>query len=305
MINKVIFIFCFWASRFLFAAPCCGSTANTPSLITGDDETQVTTTITASSVVAEVNPSGKLKTRPESDRESAQGLRLDAATLLSDRFQIGLTLPTLRRNRERNTTQVEAMGLGDLSFQLAYELLPEWSYSDWQPKGFVFVGGTLPTGGSSYDSQMLYSIDSRGRGFYGASLGAFLMKNFGNLDFSLLLESHRYFQKTKLTDVGELVLSPGWGFSQTVNMGFSPGGSAFRLGLSLSHSHEDPVKTSGLFEGRGEPVSLWTPMVQLGFLAKRDLSFNVNFSDQRVLGNSKNTPLNQTLGVVIQKRWER
>lgn len=305
MVNKLLLLCLVLGASALRGAPCCGSTANIPNLITGDNQTQLTSSLSYSRVLADVNPQGVLKARSDSDREIAQSLRLDGATLLSDRIQAGLTLPMVRRSRERNDNQVEAMGLGDVSFQVAYELVPEWNYSDWRPKGFLFAGGILPTGGSTYDSQLLYAIDSRGRGFYGASLGSLWLKALGNWDFSILLEGHRYFSKTRATDLGDLLLTPGWGFTQSLGLGFSPWGSAIRLGFSLSHSTEDPVQTSGVFQGKGEPTVLWSSAVQVGYLASNDLSFSVNFSDQSVFGSSTNTALNQSVGVMMQKRWER
>jgi hypothetical protein len=305
MINRIIYVGFFFGVSIGMGAPCCGSTANIPNLLTGDDQSQLTSTMTYSRVTAEVSPQGVFKERASFDREITQSLRLDGATLLSDRLQLGFTVPTIRRSRERKENQVEAMGLGDLSFQLAYELIPEWNYSDWRPKGFLFAGGVFPTGGSTYDSQLLYGIDSRGRGFYAASLGSLWLKTISNFDASLLLEAHRYFSKTRQTTLGDLVLNPGWGFTQSMSLGFSPGGAAFRLGVLLSHSTEDAVETSGVFEGKGEPITLWTMGLQLGYLASTDLSFSVNVSDQSLFGDSANTPLSQTVGFIMQKRWER
>lgn len=306
MTNKTL-IFLVWllGTARVWAAPCCGATANIPNLITGDDQSQFTSTISYSRIVGEVNPQGVFKPRSDSDSEVAQALRLDGATLISDRFQAGVTLPLIRRSRDRNNNQVEALGLGDVSFQLSYELVPEWNYSDWRPKGFLFLGGLFPTGGSTYDSQLLYGMDSRGRGFYGSSLGSLWLKTLGSWDFTVLLEAHRYFSKTRQTDLGELKLSPGWGFFQSVALGYSPGSGSFRLGLMLSHSTEDPVRTSGIFDGKGAPITLWTSGLQLGYLVSSDLSFSFNLSDQTLLGSSSNTPLNQMVGLVVQKRWER
>jgi len=289
----------------VWAAPCCGTTANNPSLITGDDRFQITSTLSAGQVLAEVSVDGKIKYRPSSDSEQSQSLRLDLASLISDRIQMGLTLPLIRRTRSRSANSVDAMGLGDISLSLSYEALPEWSYSLWRPKLFLFVTGTVPTGGSIYDAEKLYSIDSRGRGFYGASIGALLLKAWGNVDVSFLVEGHQLFSKEKATNLGSLRFSPDLGNSQTLASGWSPGGGNFRLGLALSRSDEGAVKSSGVFEGRGEPTQLWTASTQLGYLVNSETSLNLNFSDQTWIGKSSNTALARSVAIVFQQRWER
>ncbi len=284
------------------AAPCCGGTANVPSLITGDDRAQISTTFSSSYTVAESLVDGGVRYRHNSDNESTQTLRLDAATLLSDRFQLGTTLPILRRSRSRSGNQAESTGIGDIALNLGYELLPEWSYSSWRPKGILFLTTTLPTGGSIYESSALYRVDSRGRGFYALSLGSLFLKNWGDWDLSLLGELHRAFSRTIQNDSGSLGLHPGWGASGSLSAGWNPG--AFRVGVALSPSFEEPVATDGIVVGSGEKSSLWTVALQLSYLVDPTLSTSLTYSDQTLI-SGHNSNLNRGIALLIQKRWER
>ncbi|NBX81524.1 hypothetical protein EBQ90_00315, partial [bacterium] len=171
--------------------------------------------------------------------------------------------------------------------------------------GFLFVGGIVPTGGSVYESSELYAIDARGRGFWGASLGTFLLKSWSSWDVSLLMELHRFFNKERITELGILKISPGWGSQQMLSMGWSPGGGTVRLGVSLARNSESAVATSGVMEGLGAPTVLWTPSFQIGYLVSPDLSLGVSVSDQTLLRSSENTALARSVGFVMQKRWER
>lgn len=276
-----------------------------PSLISGDDRAQVTATFSTATVVAEAPVGGGVSYRSTSDKEQAQSLRLDAATLLSDRLQAGVTLPLMLRSRIRGTNQAEAAGLGDMAFSLGYEFLPEWSYSAWRPKGLVFLSATLPTGGSIYDSTKLYRVDSRGRGFFAFSLGTLLTKSWGDWDGSLLVEGHRALPRTITNDLGTLGLKPGWGMSAMASVGVSPWGGDFRLGLSLAASAEDPTATDGIVVGRGEATSLWTTAAQLSYMASSELSLSLIYSDQTLIRGSANSALNRGFAFLIQKRWER
>lgn len=306
MIKRAAFLFlCLVSFRGAGAAPCCGGTANVPSLITGDDRSQISATLSTASVVADAPVGGGVAFRGENDREQAQTLRVDAALLLTDRVQAGVTVPVTRRARTRNNNPAEATGLGDVSASVGYEILPEWSYSAWRPKGLVFLTTTLPTGGSLYDATQMYRIDSRGRGFFALSLGTLLTKAWGDWDTSLLLEGHRALSRTINNELGSLVVSPGWGGSGMLSAGLSPGGGSIRLGASLAPSFEQGNTTSGLVAGTGENITLWTTAAQLSYLASTELSFSFIYSDQTLIRASDNSALNRSFAFLVQKRWER
>lgn len=289
----------------LLSAPCCGGTANVPALISGDNQSQFTATFASGSVVAEAPVEGGIKYRKENDNETIQSFRFDGAFLLSDRAQVGITLPVMRRARARGEYFAESTGLGDVAVNLGYEVLPEWSYSPWQPRGVVFVSGTIPTGGSLYDAKELYKVDSRGRGLWGLSTGALLTKVLGNWDFSFLVEGHRGFSREIKNDLGVLQLNPGWGASSLLSVGLSPAGGNVRLGLSVAPSFEEAIATEGIISGRGESVALWTSAAQVSYLPSNTMSMSLIYSDQTFIHASQNSSLNRTVSFLIQKRFER
>lgn len=301
----VFSLFLFSFGKFGFGAACCGGTANIPSLISGDDSAQISTTLISSQVVAEAPVGGGIKYRKNNDRETAQTLKLDGATLFSDRWQMGFTIPITRRARSRGPAEASASGLGDISLNVGYEALPDWSYSYWRPKGIIFLTTTLPTGSSIYDARELYRIDSRGRGFYSLSAGALIIKSWGLWDASLVAEAHHPFSRTITNEAGELNLKPGWGTSGSFGVGVSPLNGDFRIGLSLSPSYESPVATEGIVSGQGEKVVLWTSTAQLSYMVSDLLSMSLTYSDQTLIKASDNSALNRTVGFLMQKRWER
>jgi hypothetical protein len=305
-LNKIVLILLgLLASRFVYSAPCCGGGANVPGIIGGDDLAQLSLTASNAFTVADALPGKEVRTRSGQDRELLQTLRVDAATLLSDRWQAAVSIPVIRRSRDRKGTFGESTGLGDVSFSVAYEFLPQWSYSRWQPKGIVFADVILPTGKSLYESSAIYRLDSRGRGFWGAGAGVFLVKTWGSWDVFLLTELHRSFGKTVSLDVGSLDLSPGWGGSGTVAIGFSPGSGKWRIGALLAYAREDGVQTTGVVKGSGSAVETLSPGAQLSYLWAPTLSLNVTYTDQTLFAANDNAAVNRTVALLLQKRWER
>lgn len=287
------------------AAPCCGGTANVPSFISGDDQSQITATVSTGSVVAEAPVGGGIKYRKENDNEDVQTLRIDGAVLLSDRVQVGMTLPMIRRSRARGPVSSDSMGPGDITFNLGYEALSDWTYSPWRPRGIFFISTTVPTGGSVYEATELYKLDSRGRGFWVVSSGALLNKTWGNWDCSFLIEGHHGFSRSIENALGELKLYPSWGGSGLFALGFSPSGGNLRLGLTVAPSLESATTTEGIFSGKGEPVKLWTSGAQISYLASRTTSLSLVYSDQTLIRASDNSALNRSLAFLYQTRWER
>ncbi|MCB0406165.1 MAG: hypothetical protein KDD51_15395 [Bdellovibrionales bacterium] len=284
-------------------AACCGGASNIPTLLTGDDRLQLTASVSSGEVVAEATTQGNVLYRAYTDEEFRQSVQLDGAVLLSDRFQLGWSLPLLRRSRSRNGVSEAAAGLGDVSASLAYELLPQWEYSPWQPKVFVFASLTLPTGGSTYDSATLYRVDSRGRGFVTPSIGIAALQIWGDFDALISLEGHHSLARDYANAAGTFHLQPGWGASGSIGAGWNPGN--LRVGLSVSPQWEEGVLTTGAVNGLASSQQTWTASAQLSYLFESTLSASLIYSDQTWLGGAQNSALNRSLFVRIQKRWER
>ncbi len=286
-------------------APCCGGSAGFPAFISGDDRRQFSLSMSTGATVAEARESGEKIQRAMNDREVSQSLRFDGATLVSDRAQVGLTVPVLRRSRSRGGVGAQSFGIGDIGVAFAYEVLPEWTYSALRPKGLAFLSVTLPTGSSIFDSTELYRIDSRGKGFFSFSLGVLLVKVWGPWDVAFLAQVNRSLPRYLDNPNGTLRLIPGWGVSGTASVGLSPGGGDFRLGLGLSPSFEEGVTTQGLVDGKGGRQVLFPVVFQMGYRLSEDVSLGLSYADSLLLSVSENAPLNRSVGVLLQKRFER
>lgn len=286
-------------------AACCGGNATMPSILAGDDRSQLTVSAAAGVVDGEAQPDGSVAARSDNDYESSYLMRLDAATLIADRWQVGTTIPVIRRYRSRNGSPASAAGLGDISLNLGYEFLPEWTYSSWRPKGIAFVQGSLPTGGSVYDASELYFLDSRGRGFFSLGAGTLFVKRFGSFDSLLLGEIHHSIPRTVQRSAGDARLTPGWGMSMVVGIGWSPGSGRLRLGVSATHAAEGQTVLSGAIQTISPATRSWISAVQASWLWDDDLTVTVVGSDNHLLGGARSTAMTRALTFLLQKRWPR
>ncbi len=286
------------------AAPCCGGGSAIPALITGDDSAQLGTSVSQATVIGDAPAEGLPVFRSGNDSEITQAFKLEGAYRVSDRVQAGAVLPLIRRARELTQASASAYGLGDVTLDAAYEVLPEWSYSAWKPHGFLFLQTTLPTSPSTYDAEAPFQIDARGRGFFQLGLGAAFLKGVGNWDLIASAEGHRSFARTFTTpDSGDLNLTPGWGATGLLGVGYSPRAGSVRLGVSLSPVYEGPIQTTGAVNSRSNDQLVWNTSAQVGYMISTEWSSSLTYTDQTLLGPARNVSLSRSVALSAQKRW--
>jgi hypothetical protein len=292
-----------FASLQSFAAACCGGSFAAPSIITGDDRAQLTSSYSYTQVDTDVSSAGIWRQR--ADGSSIQTLKFDFAHLISDRWQIGGTLPLVQNQRQVNSSQRKQNGIADISADIAYEYLPEWNYSRLQPKGVGFFQLTAPTGKSVYESSDQQGLDVTGRGFYAFGLGTVLSKIIFPWDLNLTGEIHQALRRKVYSPSaqGDLILKPGRGASLALGSGWSR--HALRLGAGLAWNYEEPVDTEGAIESEGSLARYATGSLVASYLFALDWSTSASYSDQTLFGSPINTSLSHSFFVSLQKRWPR
>lgn len=287
------------------AAPCCGGASSLPSLITGDDRAQLSSSVASGHVVGDAPSQGTPIFRTSEDTEESLTLALAGAYRVADRVQIGAELPMIRRVRRTERLSAESSGVGDIRLDGAYEFLPEWTYSEWKPHGFVFSQITLPTSPSAYDSNKPFMIDSRGRGFLTTAIGVVLLKNISIWDLMLSTEIHKsYSRSVQDIDGANLEVDPSLGGSALLGLGYSPGGGNWRIGTSISPVYEGPITSTGETQTVSTSQLLWNTTISVGYAVSSDLSSGLSYSDQTLFGPAQNVTLSRTVSFNLQKRWE-
>lgn len=296
----LIVITVFFTHSISSAASCCGGGFSIPSLILGDDKSQVTSTLSFAQISDDVLDSKKWLKR--SDENQTQTLKLDAATLISDRWQTGMSIPLITKNAKNAPP---SSGIGDISLYLGHETFAETSYSRWRPKGVSYLQITLPTSPSIYDSGSITSTDIRGRGFYSLGAGVALLKSWKIWDINFNTEIHRAFSRRFNNTMydGEVEVQPGWGLSQTWGLGWNRGNA--RLGTGLTFLYEDPIRTSGATNSNSSMQKNITFNFQGSYMFNSESAITLSYADQTLLGEPINSSLSKTLTLSYQQRWPR
>lgn len=274
-----------------------------PTLITADDRAQVSLGISHESIRATVDDLGIDKPKSAQNVEELQTISLRGAYLFSDLFQAGFELPLVRRFRRVATREDSSVGIGDVSVSLGYEFLPETTYSWWRPRGYLFSRLTLPTGESTSDPSAT-ATSATGRGFYSWAVGAVLLKTFRQFDLVLAGEGHVNFART----FGEgtataLRYGGGVGASGLLSVGFSPGGSALRIGATVNPSTDGGRSLQGAFSGETQPRYVWNTSLALSYRMSTEWSSTLTYLDQTLLP-SRNVDISRSVSLLFQRHFE-
>jgi hypothetical protein len=295
------------------AAPCCAGSSAIPAIITGDDRAQFAASYAYGTVIGDAPADGLPVFRTASDSETTSVFRLDGALLLSDRWQAGLGLPFFSRSLARAGTEASANRMGDVEADVAYEVLPEWSYSKWRPRGHLFFGGAIPTGRSIYESELPGLVDATGKGFYRLQFGGVLTKRWTLWDVSLVAELHRSIPRTFAATPASpdsTRVDPGTGGSISVAGGVSPGGGNLRVGLRVQPNWNSG-KSVRAGESRRDSSRTQTvdTALEMTYLAAEENggTWTVfgSYTDQTLLGPARNATLSRTFAMGVQHRWDR
>jgi hypothetical protein len=281
----------------LKAASCCGGGASLPGLVLGDYQGQFVVSFSNAAITHDSNPDGAIKKRYANNQQVNERVVLTGAYLLNPLLQVGATVPYQFTTYRTEANEEASNGLGDIKLQTAYEFLPEYSYSAWKPRGFIFFEGTIATSNSIYDATKPFRTDSFGNGLNVPSVGFLFMKTYPIWDYLSAIEVHHGFNRSFKQSGQSFKVLPGFGATAMISIGYSPGGSDFRIGSSLTYAYESKKEIVGLANQTSatEEVIFAEVGVNISYLY-RENSFTLSYNDQVFLGVSQNTVLTRSLG---------
>lgn len=286
-------------SPISFGAACCGSGFAIPSIITGDEKAQFTSSLTHSDVVADVSSSGVWQRHSS---EQINTLKIEAAHIFNERWQAGISLPVQQRKKP-STDKNSSTGISDISTQIGYEYLTDWDYSSWRPRAVGYFSVVFPTGKSIYESDTLSGIDSRGRGFWSFGIGSIFTKNYNEWDFFSNLELHKSLNKSVNTSQAQGEIKPGVGGSMSLGVGYNI--KEFRVGVTSAWNYEEALDFDGTVSSSGDLQRYATMTFSLSYLLKNNFSTAISYSDQTILESPSNTSLSRSVVMLLQKKWNR
>lgn len=286
-----------FGSTAAYGAACCGGGFALPSIIAGDDKSQLSMMYSFTEIsIDNVDSNGTW--RKWDKHQQVQTMRLEGAHLISDRWQVGVVAPFVQRSRLGENHS----GVGDISASLGYEYLPDWDYNPYRPKGIGYLQITLPTGFSRAESE-IGGLDTRGNGFLAIGLGTLLTKTISSWDVFTSFEGHRSFSKKVSNSQIQGTLKPGYGGSFSIGGGYNT--KLLRFGGSIAWVYEDPIEIESASPSKGSLERYATGAFSVSYMPSDEWSGALTYSDQTLFGSPVNTSLGRTLVMQLQRRWGR
>jgi hypothetical protein len=292
------------------AAPCCAGSSSVPALITGDEAQFISFGIQFGTVIADPPASGRgwpVFRDEQSLKENRVAYSFNFATLVDgDRWQSGLSIPLLTHSIERSGLSESSTQLGDVSWTLGYETLPEYEYSEWKPRIYHFLQVVAPTGKNFYEAEKNFTTDAGGLGFWQWHLGMVALKKWSHWDTSVVVKYGRYLGRDFQSPSQGLIFvdsTGSWMGGLLVGYSFS---DRFRFGMGIEPQFLYPQDVN---ESGGTTKTLerlvWNASITTTVVIASNTSVVVSYADQTWVGPVSNTTLSRILGLAVQHRIER
>lgn len=271
-VSILIFLSTSVLASFVMAGSCCISSLQVPSLLLGPEVAKISISQAVSETLyrAEQNASWT----PAADRQVSSTQKIDGGFRFQNDFQIGASLGFMQ-----SVSQEGGNNLTDSSLSFAWGSFKTLFYSSI----------LIPTGRSIYDQ---ISADNfyTGQGFWGLGLGVLSVQRLKFADFSGgVFVQDRLSRSTQFgpVDPGPLL---------QVSLNALKSYSEFKLGASLSHSHDQGVESQG--EKRVTGFGLTAV-----FEVNAEDGLQLNYSDQTLFGKPTNSDLQRSWALAFRRQW--
>jgi len=300
---SVVLYFLYFAlvNNVAHPAACCGGGSQFPALITGDFRGQLGVSQSYGKIIGDKRVSDDVYFWPKEKDYTTYTTSLNGSYLFDNFFQVGFSTG-LQSNDHQDAGNIESKstGIQDSSVNIGYEFLPEGMYSEWKPRGIVYLKETFPFGKSTYESASLLLSDVTGRGQASSSLGVLFFKQWTQWDLQLSGEFSHYYRR----EVENVSLGNFWSGQVLGSLGFSPGEGRLRFGFSLAPSYFESKKVKYFsLETRTDYELFWNAGLSASYLVGDLYSVTANYLDQTLWGPVNNTTLSRTVSLLLQRRF--
>ena len=262
-------------------------------IITADNKMEMSLGYSFRKDIGQTNKQGYSTLNSNQIKDESQTIDLGIHYQLLEYWQLASRVSLKSKDIKKSGKAESETGLGDIDLQATYEYLPEYSYSLWKPRGFIYSKLTIPTSKSLYDSESTLYTDVRGAGLYSFSVGHFHLKKWGEWTLKFSTEVARFFGKTypnyKLEDYHKVLVPMG--------VGYAPENSDFSFGVNDTFSYQTPKKTSGSISSTSQKEYFWELGFFVNYMHNRESLWSLSYSDSSLVGNSVNSPLYRTVAL--------
>ncbi|MCB0379305.1 MAG: hypothetical protein KDD33_12500 [Bdellovibrionales bacterium] len=232
-------------------------------------------------------------------KREIESLKINLASSFASRHQAFLSSALLRGSYSDPISSESSQHFSDTQIGYTYEALPEYRFSYWKPVVYFSLLGNIPTGKSIYDSSRLSEgTDVTGHNQWGLGLGITLRKVYFPLTITFQAKSLKIFSKTfeslEVSDFYDSSLALLFNYALNFQQ------LALNFGFTTNQLSNRKITTSQIPSGVMQST---TTLMGLQRTFGDAWSAGLNYSDQTLLGNPKNTLLNRTLSFNINYNY--
>ena len=262
-------------------------------IITGDNQNEYSFSFAERAYIGATDSQGYSTINNQSvlDQQSAYSLQFQH--IIADRLQAAVKTSLVQKQiRKQNRFENES-GLGDIELQSSFEFLPEYTYSAYKPRGFVYLKGTMPTSHSLYNSNSSLFTDVRGSGLYSISLGSFFIKHLSSWTLKSGAEAQHLFGKT-FNDVN---LESYQKFYLPFGIAYSNQNWPITLGVNSTFNYQTPKVLTGSINSTSDKEYFWELSTFVNWTINREETLGLSLSDSSLIGKNINSSLYRTIGL--------
>lgn len=281
----------------LYAASCCGGGSSSSLILVGDNVQEYSLGFSYRNDLGQTDSMGWSTFHNDSviDRQNAFNFQLQRQ--IADRFQLAFKSGVVEKNIQKQNRHEKTTGLSDIDLQATYEMLPEYTYSLWKPRGFLYSKISKPMSRSLYDSRSSIYSDVRGSGLYTAELGTFFIKTISSFTLKTTIEWQHFFGK----DFGNSSLSDYDKFMLPLGLSYALASLPMAVGAGATWSYQTPKKFQGVVSGTSAKEYFWEINSFVNWVITREHAVGLSYSDSTLVGKNINSPLYRSMGLTYTK----
>lgn len=287
LIPFVLFSFSSWASS------CCGGGSASSMIIVGDNIQELNIGFGYRNDLGQTDSEGWASFHDNRTKDQQSSLSIQYQRMLLDQFQLGGKISFIDKNLRKQGRVENKSGPGDLEIQGTWEFLPERTYSQIKPRGFLYSKVSIPNSKSLYDSHSVIYSDVRGSGLYTASLGTFFLKRLSLVTLKAGAEVQHLFGRTfsegTLSDYNKLIVPLGATYS------FDP--TPLSWGINSTWNYQTSKKFSGSASSISAKEYFWEIGTFVNWTVSREETWGLSYSDSTLVGKNINSPLYRSFGL--------
>ena len=275
------------------ASSCCGGGSSSSMIITGDNQNEYSLSLSQKNDLGTTDSQGysTLNNQSVLDQQSAYSFQFQH--LFTERLQGGIKTSFIEKQiRKQNRFENES-GLGDIELQGSFEFLPEFTYSAYKPRGFVYLKGSIPNSHSLYNSNSAIFSDVRGSGLYTLSVGSFFIKHLSNWSLKAGTEAQHFFGK-KFSGVN---LDSYQKYYLPLGVAYSNQNWPVTLGVNSTFNYQTAKKLTGLVNSKSNVEYFWELGTFVNWTINREETLGLSISDSSLVGKNINSSLYRTIGL--------